>query len=152
MQLDRTDFEILDLLQKDGRLSNKELANAVGLAPSSCFERVKRLRQEGVIRGFHADVSEQALGITLQAMIAIQLAQHSRDFVERFHAHVQALPEVVATYHLAGRQDFLVHVVVRDTEHLRSLAMDAFTTRPEVAHLETSLIYERTVCLLPVPL
>jgi len=152
MQLDRTDFEILDQLQKDGRLSNKELASAVGLAPSSCFERVKRLKQEGVIRGFHADIAEEALGITLQAMIAIQLAQHSRDFVERFHAHVRGLPEVVATYHLAGRQDFLVHVVVRDTEHLRNLAMDAFTTRPEVAHLETSLIYERTVCHLPVPL
>jgi DNA-binding Lrp family transcriptional regulator len=141
MTLDRIDFEILALLQKDGRLSNKEVAAAIGLAPSSCFERVRRLRESGVIRGFHADVDAESLGITLQAMIAIQLKQHSREQVEAFHAHVLSLAEVVAVYHLAGRQDFLVQVVVRDTEHLRNLAMDGFTTRPEVAHLETSLIY-----------
>jgi DNA-binding Lrp family transcriptional regulator len=139
--LDRIDFEILDLLQKDGRLTNKEVAAVVGLAPSSCFERIRRLRDTGVILGFHAEVVPEALGISLQAMVGIQLKQHSRADVEDFYAHVLSLPEVVAAYHLAGRQDFVVHVVVRDTEHLRNLAMDAFTTRPEVAHLETSLIY-----------
>jgi DNA-binding Lrp family transcriptional regulator len=139
--LDRIDFEILNLLQKDGRLSNKEVAAAVGVAPSTCFERIKRLRDEGIILGFHADVSEAALGITMQAMVAIQLKQHSRELVEAFYEHVLTLPEAIAVYHVAGRQDFMVHVVVRDTEHLRNLAMDAFTTRPEVAHLETSLIY-----------
>lgn len=139
--LDRIDFEILDLLQKDGRLSNKEIAAAVGLAPSSCFERIKRLRDNGVLLGFHADVSQAALGITMQAMVAIQLKQHSRELVEAFYEHVLSLPECIAVYHVAGRQDFMVHVVVRDTDHLRNLAMDAFTTRPEVAHLETSLIY-----------
>lgn len=142
--LDRIDFAILGLLQENGRLTNKEIAAAVGLAPSSCFERVKRLREGGVIRGFHADVAADALGISLQAMVAIQLKQHSRELVDAFYDHVLALPEVVAIYHLAGRQDFMVHVVVRDTDHLRNLAMDAFTTRPEVAHLETSLIYAAT--------
>lgn len=141
LSLDRIDFEILDLLQKDGRLTNKEIAAEVGLAPSSCFERIRRLRDSGVILGVHAEVEAEALGIRLQAMVAIQLKQHSRADVEDFYAHVLSLPEVVAAFHLAGRQDFLVHVVVRDTEHLRNLAMDGFTTRPEVAHLETSLIY-----------
>ncbi|MEZ4462432.1 MAG: Lrp/AsnC family transcriptional regulator [bacterium] len=142
--LDRIDFAILELLQENGRLTNKEIAAAVGLAPSSCFERVKRLTQDGAIRGFHAEVAAEALGIHLQAMVAIQLKQHSRELVEAFYDHVLTLPEVVAVYHVAGRQDFMVHVVVRDTDHLRNLAMDAFTTRPEVAHLETSLIYAAT--------
>lgn len=142
MTLDRTDFEILAALQKDGRLSNKELAALVNLAPSSCLERVRRLRREGVLRGIHADVDLRALGVGLQAMIAVQLRQHSREIVETFRTHVLELPEVTALYHVAGKHDFLVHVAVRDADHLRDLAMDAFTARAEVAQIETSLIFE----------
>jgi DNA-binding Lrp family transcriptional regulator len=141
MKLDRIDYAILDALQKDGRLSNKVLAARVGLAASSCFERVRKLTDAGVIEGYTARVAEDVFGIELQAMISIRLSQHSRELVDSFRQHLQDLPEVLATYHLAGRQDFMVHVAVRDTEHLRDLAMDVFTTRPEVAHIETSLIY-----------
>lgn len=140
--LDRIDFAILRLLRNDGRISNKELAAKVGLAPSSCFERVKRLGESGILRGFHADVDLRALGMGLQAMIAVRLTQHSREIVESFRAHVLALPETVALYHLAGADDFLVHVAVRDADHLRDLALDAFTRRSEVARLETSLVFE----------
>lgn len=140
-QLDRIDFEILDALQNDARLSNKELAARVGLAPSSCLGRVQRLSKEGILKGFHAEVAPEALGIGLQAMIAIQLRQHSRDLVEDFQAHALSRPEVLAVFHITGGHDFLVHVAVRDAHHLRDLALDAFTTRPEVAHLETSLIF-----------
>lgn len=142
MKLDRIDYAILTALQKDGRLSNKELAAHVDLAPSSCHERVRKLRDSGVIEGYTATVREDVFGIELQAMISIRLNQHSRELVESFHAHLRGLSEVLAVYHLAGRQDFIVHVAVRDTEHLRDLAMDAFTTRPEVAQIETSLIYD----------
>lgn len=140
--LDRIDFAILRLLRNDGRLSNKELAAKVGLAPSSCLARVKRLGESGILRGFHADIDPRALGMSLQAMIAVRLTQHSREIVESFRAHVLALPETVALYHLAGADDFLVHVAVRDADHLRDLALDAFTRRSEVARLETSLVFE----------
>jgi DNA-binding Lrp family transcriptional regulator len=76
--LDRIDRALVRALQKDARLSNKELAAQVGLAPSSCLERVRRLRRTGVLRGFHADVAPEALGVGLQALIAVQLRQHSR--------------------------------------------------------------------------
>ncbi len=142
MDLDRIDCAILDLLQKDARLSNKELAVAVGLAPSSCLARVQRLRSEGVLRGAHADVDPEALGVGLQALIAVQLRQHSRAQVKGFWKHVMGLPEVLAVFHVAGTHDFQVHVAVRDAHHLRDLALDAFTTRPEVAHIQTSLIFE----------
>jgi DNA-binding Lrp family transcriptional regulator len=79
--IDRIDGRILDELQKNARLSNKELAGRVGLAPSSCLERVRRLRRDGVPRGFHAEVDPGALGIGLQALIAVRLARHSRDLV-----------------------------------------------------------------------
>ena len=140
--MDRIDDKILALLQNDGRLPNKQLAAAVGLAPSSCLERVRRLQEKGVIKGFQATVDPNLMGIGLQAFIAVRLAQHSRNIVSTFRDHIITLPEVVAIYHLAGQEDFIVHVAVRDAEHLRNLTLDAFTTRTEVSRLTTSLVYE----------
>ena len=142
MSIDRIDIEILRALQNDARLSNKELAGIVGLAPSSCLERVRRLRAEKIILGSHARVDPSAVGVGLQAMIAVQLGRHSRDIVDRFYSHVVSLSSVVAVYHIAGRFDFLVHVAVKDANHLRDLALDSFTTRSEVEHIETSLIFQ----------
>ena len=82
--LDRTDFEILRLLQKDARLTNKELASAVDLAPSSTHERVKRLWELGVLRGLHAEVDPHALGIGIEALLMIELSKHKRSNVDAF--------------------------------------------------------------------
>ena len=140
--MDRIDNAILGALQKDGRMSNKELAAAVGLAPSSCLERVRRLQDRGVLTGFRADVEPGAIGIGLQAFVFVRLAQHSRDLVESFRDHIVSLPEVVGVYHVAGQEDFVVHVAVRDADHLRNLTLDDFTTRAYVARLNTALVYE----------
>ncbi len=142
--LDRIDREILAALQEDGRLSNKELAARVGLAPSTSSERVKRLTTDGVLAGFHARVEPRSLGIGLQAMIMVRLHQHSRELLDGFHDHLLRLREVIGLYHVAGAHDYLVHVAVRDSDHLRDLALGAFTTRSEVAHIETNLIFEHT--------
>jgi len=140
--LDRIDFEILTALQQDARLSNKELAARVGLAPSTCLVRVRRLVEAGVLRGFHADIDPDALGVGLMAMISVRLGRHAREAVDEFRKHVLGLPEVVSVYHLAGSVDFLVHVALRDAEHLRGLVLDDFTRRAEVAHLETHVLFE----------
>ena len=150
-QLDRIDFEIIRQLRNNARLSNKELAEIVGLAPSSCLVRVRVLQREGVLRGYHADVDTKSLGVGLQAMISIRLRRHSKADVEAFRSHVLALVEVRELYHLAGANDFLVQVWVRDPEHLRELIMSSFTAREEVAHIETGLIFEHTQSMeLPV--
>ena len=125
----RTDFVILAALQNNARLSNKELAARVGLAPSSCLERVRRLREEGVLTGYRAIVEPRALGIAMQALVFVTLARHARQQVKSFRQHALSLPETIAVYHVAGQHDFLVHVGVRDANHLRDLAMDAFTSR-----------------------
>ena len=140
--LDRTDFAIIDALQNNARLSNKELAHAVSLAPSSCLERVRRLRDAGVLQGFHAKVAPEALGIGLQAMIAVQLVQHSADIVQAFQRYMFESPAVLSVFYLAGRTDFLLHVAVRDAAQLRELAVEYITARPEVGNVETSLIFE----------
>jgi DNA-binding Lrp family transcriptional regulator len=140
--LDQTDVAILAALNTNARISNKDLAEHVGLAPSTCLERVRRLVEAGAIHGFHADIDLAMLGFGLQAMIAVRLQRHSREIVTSFREYVLGLTEVRAVYHVAGADDFLVHVAVRDADHLRDLALDAFTTRKEVAHIETRLIFE----------
>lgn len=139
--LDRTDFELIRLLRKDARASNKWLAEQVGLAPSSCLVRVQSLIARGVIAGFHADLDPGKVGIGLQAMIAVTLVQHNKDNLEAFEHYLSTLAEVAQFFHVAGPTDFMVHVWARDASHLRELAVNAFTTRPEVMKIETELIF-----------
>ena len=149
--LDRIDRAIVARLQNNARTSNKEIAAAVGVAPSTALERTRRLEAEGVLAGYHAEVSPEALGVGLQALVAVTLRQHARPLVEAFEAHALGLPEVVQVFHTTGASDFLVHVAVRDTEHLRTLALASFTERPEVARIETSLLFaHRRAAGLPV--
>jgi DNA-binding Lrp family transcriptional regulator len=133
---------LVQILSEDARRSNKEIAAVAGIAPSTCSERIQRLRDEGVFKGFHAEVEPEVMGIGLQALVVVRLRRHAEDEVQRFWAHADAMPEVKATYHLSGANDFLCHVVVKDPDHLRRVAVAGFTTLPEVAHIETSLIFE----------
>lgn len=141
MALDRTDFEIIAALQNDARLGNKELAARIGLAPSSCFARVRSLTTAGVLTGYHAEVSPRAMGIGLQAFVAVRLTRTSRDAFRALQAHILALPEVLAVFHVSGVYDLQVHVAVRDTAHLRDLIVDQVATRREVDRCETSVIF-----------
>ncbi len=138
---DRIDRGILGALQQNARLSNKELAATVGLSQSSCLERVRRLEERGILRGFHADVNPSALGIRMEAICSVRLGLHARDEFSHFYDYVFGLPEVLDVYELAGANDYLVHVVVRDTDHLRELMHERISARPEVAHLETALVF-----------
>lgn len=139
--IDRIDRDILAYLQHDARISNKELADKVGLAQSTCLARVKRLEMSGAILGYHAEVDPRAYGVTLEALIAIRLEKHARNTIASFERHLGTLPEVRGVFHVAGADDYLVHVAVRDADHLREFALAAISTRPEVAHMETSLIF-----------
>lgn len=145
MILDRIDAEILRLLQNDARLSNKQLAAAVGLAPSSVHDRIRRLWAEGVLIGYYAEVEPRVMGVGLEALLLIELSKHERAVVDRFMADVVSIPEVRSARLITGRYDVVVHVVARDTGHLRDLALDQFTSRSGVTRIETSIIYETKV-------
>ena len=148
--MDETDRRIVALLQQDARQSFKQLAHEVGLAPSTVYERVRRLEREQVLGACRYEVSPKALGARLQAMIFIQLSAHTVEVFAEFEEHLEGVPEVLAFYNLAGRQDFAVHVVARDSDHLQELVLRQFTARPEVAHMETALVFEhRAVGLTP---
>jgi DNA-binding Lrp family transcriptional regulator len=140
--IDRTDVGILRLLQNNARLSVKEIADEVGLAPSSTHERVKRLRDIGVLRGTHVEVDPKALGIGLEALFMIGLEKHKRGTVDALMDDIVNVPEVRFAFLVSGRYDLVVHVVVRDTQHLKDLAFDHFTNRPGVTRIETSIIFD----------
>ena len=142
MRLDRTDFGILEALQDNARLSNKELAAMVGVSPSTCLERVRRLRSQNVIRGFSADTDPKAMGIDAQALVAIRLDKHAQASPEALKRSLLELPEVRAVYVLAGVDDFLIHVVAASVDHLREIVNQSFVGKPNVAHIQTSLIFD----------
>jgi DNA-binding Lrp family transcriptional regulator len=139
--LDSVDTAIVRELRKNARLANKDLAERVAVAPSTCLVRHRALRERGVITGYRAQVNLATLGRPIRAMIAVRIRPHTRVVVDPFINYVLSLPDVVSLSHVAGPDDFLVQVAVADTEHLQRLVLDGFTNRREVARLHTQLIF-----------
>lgn len=142
--LDEIDRAILEALSEDARIPNNRLAERVGVAQSTCLARVRALRASGVLHGFHAEVDLAALGRPLQALVAVRLAVHNREEIDRFTSHVRGLAGVLSVFHLAGPTDYLVWVAAGNAQDLREFVVDHLATDPAVAHAETSLIYEHS--------
>lgn len=139
---DALDTALLRLLQDDARRTNRDLAAAVHVAPSTCLERVRGLRERGVITGYRAEVDLAAMGRPVQAMIAVRIRPPSRAVIEGFRRFVCGLPEVLSVFVCSGENDFLMHVAVRDVEHLNALVVDRLTERPELVDVRTSVVFE----------
>ncbi len=149
-KLDSTDLNILAELYANSRITNKELAEKVEIAPSTCLERVKRLQSSGIIKAFNLEINYKAIGGNIEAMTSVRLGKHNRSVIEQFREELVMCPEVLRIFHMGGENDFLLHLTVKDTEHLRDFVFQSITSRPEVTHLETALIYEQiTSNILP---
>ncbi|MFD5783826.1 Lrp/AsnC family transcriptional regulator [Streptomyces sp. NPDC126933] len=144
--LDAIDLHILRLLQNDARTTYREIAAEVGVAPSTCLDRVARLRRSGVILGQRLRLDPAKLGRGLEALLSVQVRPHRRELIAPFVERIRALPESRALFHLTGPDDYLVHVAVADTSDLQRLVLDEFTSRPEVARVETRLIFQEWDC------
>jgi DNA-binding Lrp family transcriptional regulator len=142
IELDDTDRRILTALHADARISNSALAELVGIAPSTCHGRVRRLQDVGVIRGFYADIDPAAIGLSLQAMISVSLQSNARGRIGTFIHHIRRRPQVMDVYFLAGADDFILHVAARDTDDLRSFVVENLNADADVAGTQTSLIFE----------
>lgn len=140
--IDEIDRVLLDHLARDGRMTNNALAEAAGIAPSTCLGRVRALVERGVIRGFHADIDPAALGRDLQAMIAVRVQSSARGHLAQFGEQMGALPEVENVYFIAGADDYLIHVATANSEELRRFVLDNLSAHPAVASTETILIFE----------
>ena len=141
-ELDDVDRQILRALAADARIPNSTLAAQVGVAPSTCLMRVRRLQETGAILGFHADLAPAALGRPLQAVIAVRLQAHARTRIRQFGAAIAALPGVLNVFFLAGSNDFQVHLAAESADDLRDFVVENLSASREVAMTETNLIFE----------
>ena len=148
--LDDVDRRILSLLHADARITNNALADAVGIAASTCHGRVRRLVDLGVIRGFYTDIDPVAAGMPLQAMISVNLQSNARGKIRNFIHQIRGRRQVMGVYFLAGSDDFLLHVAARDTEDLRSFVVENLNADADVAGTQTSLIFEHLRGAAPI--
>lgn len=140
-KITQVEWTILRLLQKNARATNKELATAAGIAESTCLERVRGLRNRGVIRGFHADVDLTALGRPIRAIVTVRLHPKTLESVEEFQVGVLEEPEVLGVTTTTGADDFLVDVAVPDVDHLRVFVLERLNGLDNVVDTRTALVY-----------
>lgn len=139
---DKIDTDILAALYQDADITNKDLAESLDIATSTCQERVKRLKKQGVIKGYLCEVDLAEFSGHIEAMAAVKMVKHTEIFADRLRDDLLKLPEVIQVFHMGGENDFNVHLAVYNTAHLRQLIFREFTSRNEIQNVETSLIFE----------
>jgi len=142
VELDDLDRRIVALLHENARIPNVELAREVGVSPSTCLARVRSLRERGVIVRYTAEINPVALGFTLQALVSVRIRPGARHLMEQISDELRQEPEVAQLFFLGGTEDFLIHVRVRDSEHVRQFVLKNLSANPAVALTETNLVFE----------
>lgn len=146
IHLDRTDRRILDELQKDGAISNLDLADKVGLSPSPCSRRVKALQESGIIQKTVAVLDQKALGLDMVAMISISMDRHTPERFENFERLVSNFPEVLECYLITGSaSDYLLKVIVKDMEGYQQFLLGKLTRIEGVSGVHSSFVMRKVV-------
>jgi DNA-binding Lrp family transcriptional regulator len=140
--MDELDAAILRELRSDARKTNRDIAAAIGVSPSTALERTRALRDRGVIRGALLDVDLAQIGRPVQALIAVRIRPPSRRNIEAFRDWVAAEPDTLGVFVTSGTEDFIVHVAVPDNDSLYAFVIDRLTERAEIADVRTSIVYE----------
>lgn len=153
MTLDRYDRRILELLQEQGRLSNQELADQIGLSASPCLRRVRALEESGLITGYRAMVDARKLGLTLTAIVHISMDRHTPERFANFEAKIGALPEVLECLLITGQEaDYQLKVIVRDMDAYQELLLNKITRIEGVTGVHSSFVLRRVVDKTAVPI
>lgn len=139
MAFDRIDRQILDLLQNDGRMTNVELAERVGLTAPPCLRRVRALEEQGAIRGYHAALDPATLGYPITVFAMVSLRSQAQSDLAAFEAHIATIPEVRECHMLNGEIDFILKIVATDLRSFQEILTSHLTTAPNVAGVKTSL-------------
>lgn len=149
MELDEIDLAIVTALQENARLSNKELAARVGLAPSSTHARLRRLVQDKILQGSTVEVAKEALGVGLTALVFVRLARHDAKEMDRLWKALGQVDEVVSSFYVGGEDDLVLHIAVTDVDHLRVL-VDVISSTRAVDRVRTELVFQYRSSPLPV--
>jgi Lrp/AsnC family transcriptional regulator, leucine-responsive regulatory protein len=149
---DRVDRAIVDTLQRDGRMANVDLADAISLSPSACLRRVKALEASGIIDGYRAEVSRVRAGLGLTVFIGIRVEKHSQETSIRIEQALLAIPAIVACYLVSGSSDFLVEAAVPDLASYEQLLLGQILTIPSVIEAESTFAIRTILSRGPLPL
>ena len=153
MELDRYDRKILEVLQHDGRISNQDLAERIGLSPSPCLRRVRALEESGLILGYRALLDAKRLGLSLMALIHISMDRHTPERFENFEQRVAELPEVLECLLITGQDaDYQLKVVVADMDAFQQLLLHRITRIEGVSGVHSSFVLRRVVDKTALPL
>lgn len=138
--LDKTDKQILKILQKDSSISNLELSKLVGLSPSACLSRTKNLMEKGVIKKYTAIVDENKLGIETIAFITVNISPYNKETITNFTEQIKKLPQVLECYTMAGSKDFLLKVVAPNMHTYKEYVVNTLVSIPGISRMETSVV------------
>ena len=153
MELDRYDRQILRILQQEGRITNQELADRIGLSASPCLRRVQAIEKSGLITGYRALLDARALGLSLMALIHISMDQHTPERFEHFESKVKDIPQVMECLLITGQaSDYQLKVVVKDMDAYQELLLNRITRIPGVTGVHTSFVLRRVVDKPMLPL
>jgi Lrp/AsnC family leucine-responsive transcriptional regulator len=153
VSLDGYDRRILEALQEDGRLSNQDLADRIGLSPSPCLRRVRRLEEAGLIGAYRAVLNARALGLNLMAFIQISMDRHTPERFENFERHVGDYPEVLECHLITGQSaDYLLKVIVADMDGFQALLLNKITRIDGVTGVHSSFVMKSPVSKTSLPL
>jgi len=152
MELDRFDRQILQVLQQDGRISNQDLADRIGLSPSPCLRRVRALEESGIVTGYRALLNAKALGYTLMALIYISMDMHTPERFENFEKEVGQIGEVLECLLITGQDaDYQLKVVVKDMDAFQELLLNRLTRIQGVTGVHSSFVLRRVVDKTALP-
>ncbi|CUH99543.1 Leucine-responsive regulatory protein [Leisingera aquaemixtae] len=140
-RMDSKDRQIIRALQRDGRMTNQDLAEAVNLSPSPCLRRVRNLEASGVIRGYSADVDATAYGLAITVFVRIRLERHNETDVQSFEGRVRRMDEVLECHVLTGAMDYQLRVLVPDLEAYESFIRNRIHPIGGIASIDTSFVY-----------
>lgn len=150
--LDPTDRKILDILQREGRITNVELAERIGLTAPPCLRRVQTLEKKGVIQGYHAQLRSPALGYTIIVFAMVSLKSQAEADLRAFEEHVASLPEIRECHMLNGEIDFILKIVAHDLQSFQTFLTSQLTTAPNVAGVKTSLTIRTSKVMPGIPI
>lgn len=140
VQLDAIDLQILDLLSKNGKLGNKEIAAVIGLSTTPTFERVKRLEKKGIIKGYVAILDKKKIGKGLKVFCQVSLKSHNAEIIDGFEKEIVHLSEVSACYHIAGDFDYSLFIEVADMDEYQQFLKQKLANIPNIANVQTAFV------------
>jgi Lrp/AsnC family transcriptional regulator, leucine-responsive regulatory protein len=152
MEIDRFDRQILQVLQDDGRISNQDLADRIGLSPSPCLRRMRTLEEAGIITGYRALLDAKLLGYTLIALIYISMDKHTPERFEHFEKEIRKIPEVLECLLITGQDaDYQIKVFVKDMDAFQGLLLNRITRIQGVTGVHSSFVLRRVVDKTALP-